>query len=196
MNETRFLVGKEATELVTGDGVAGYAAVYNVRSRPMPLPTRGEFVEVIAPGAFAKSLAREPDIRAMLEHDSSQLFARTKAGTMTVRDMPKGLYFEVPKLPDSPVGAQIRASMGRGELDACSIGFTVAPGGDTWRVETIDGKEMLLRTLTDITVRDVTLTSFPAYEGTELALRSLQQWKATQPPSLHRLILKILENLS
>lgn len=196
--EKRFL-GAEAQLTVSGDpaspGLHGYAAVYNVRSHALPLSAGRRFFEVIAPGTFAKALSRNPDVRGLLEHDPAKMFGRTKSGTMLLSEDQRGLRFEVPKLPQHGVGPQIVEQLARGDLDSCSFGFFSPKGGDTWSVERIGGEEVALRTLHDVNLADVSLTAFPVYPETTVALRSLEVWTAAQKrhgKQIEKVILEII----
>lgn len=183
--EHRYL-GNPVAELRTtedGVGVGGYAAVYGVRS----LPIAGLFVEEIAPGTFGKVLARNPDVRCLLNHDPSLLLGRNRAGTLELRDTNAGLAFRVPKLPRTGAGPQVVEGLERGDLDGCSFGFRTVPKTDTWREERgDDGAVVLIRTLHDIELFDVSIVTYPAYPGTdaslrsEVAVRSLKRWAEQQ----------------
>src|SRR5699024_7534781 len=61
-----------------------------------------------------------------------------------------------------------------GELRGMSFGFVV--NEDEW--ETRDGEDY--RTLQDVDVMEVTLTHRPAYESSEVSLRSYEAFKAEQ----------------
>jgi hypothetical protein len=52
-----------------------------------------------------------------------------------------------------------------------SFGFYCPPGGDRWDLS----QPMALRTLIDIDIDEITVTPFPAYPDTEVALRSLDR---------------------
>jgi len=70
------------------------------------------------------------------------------------------------------------ASIERGDLDACSFGFSVPQGGDKW-VTTSDGS--IVRTLNDVDLAEISITSFAAYPATSVSLRSC-------PPSVRPLL--------
>ncbi len=67
--------------------LSGYAAVFNDSSVPLP------FVERIAPGAFRKTLTETPDVRLLINHEGLPL-ARTKNGTLTLREDERGLWMD------------------------------------------------------------------------------------------------------
>ena len=92
-----------------GDGgtLKGYAASFNCLSAPLPGGRRGTFRERIAPGAFARSIQRSDDVRALFNHDANQILARVKNGTLSLREDSYGLEFDV-TLPDTQTGRDVR----------------------------------------------------------------------------------------
>ncbi len=92
-----------------GRTLHGYASVYGVLSHDL-----GGFRERIAPGAFAGVL--DADVRCLLNHDASQVLARSKSGTLRLHDEQRGLRFEA-DLPDSPLGENVREAVRRGDID-------------------------------------------------------------------------------
>lgn len=175
-----------------GPGMTGYAARYNVRS----MPIGGDFIEVIKPGAFERTLRESPDIRGLLQHDPSQLFGRTKSGTLQLRSDEQGLAFEVAELPKTGCGPVIAEGLARGDLDGMSFGFRVPEGGDVWSVE--PGGAMV-RTLLSPDLLEISLTAFPAYPDTSVALRSLKAWhdkEKRRGRSVQKSILEILTKFS
>lgn len=134
----------------------GYAATFAAEARI------GDFVETIAPGAFAKSLTR--DVLALLDHDMGKVLGRTASGTLQLTEDAKGLRFAL-DLPDTVAGRDVLALAARGDLGGMSFGFTVPQGGDQW-----DANRRTLRT---VDLMEISIVSaWPAYPDTSLALRN------------------------
>jgi HK97 family phage prohead protease len=68
--------------------VAGYAAVFNSPSLDL-----GGWTEVIAAGAFTKSLLSAPDVMLLRDHDNAILLGRTTSKTLTLSEDATGLRF-------------------------------------------------------------------------------------------------------
>src|SRR4051812_25923117 len=103
--------------------IFGYAARFN-----NPTTIRdvrgGEFRETIHPDAFTRSLVEQPDVRMLRDHNPSVLLGRTRAGTLRIGTDAEGLWYEC-SLPDTTDGRDLAESIRRGDIDACSFGFTV-----------------------------------------------------------------------
>lgn len=63
--------------------LGGYAAVFDSISEDM-----GD-----GPGCFTATLATDPDIRALINHDANLILGRTKSGTLTLAEDEIGLRF-------------------------------------------------------------------------------------------------------
>lgn len=138
-----------------GRTLVGYAAVYGAESHDL-----GGFTERIAPGAFASVL--DADVRALLNHDPSQVLGRTRSGTLRLQDEQRGLRFEV-DLPNSPLGENVREAVRRGDIDGASFRFKV--DHDSWQGDT--------RTIESVrALEDITVATFAAYPQTSVELRS------------------------
>ncbi|MFA5423831.1 MAG: HK97 family phage prohead protease [Phycisphaerae bacterium] len=159
-----------ASEIRLSDGdkpkIVGYAAVFEKLSELLGI---GDFREKIAKGAFAETIIND-DIRALVDHDSSRILGRNKAGTLVLREDDTGLMSEIMP-PDTTIGRDIVQSIKRGDITGMSFGFRTI--SDIW--ETIDG--IAIRTLRKVQLFDVSPVTFPAYPDTSVAVRSLEQWK-------------------
>ncbi|TMU85494.1 HK97 family phage prohead protease [Bacillus sp. BHET2] len=162
--ETRIV---DITNLQTRDGtgnepvvISGYAAVFNSKT------SIGDFFEeVIAPGAFARTISENGDIRALFNHNWDHVLGRTKNGTLTVEEDTRGLKFEV-ELPNTSLARDLAESMRRGDINQCSFGFWAT--GEAWDYSV----EPAVRTLNEVELYEISVVSIPAYEDTEVSLRS------------------------
>jgi len=152
----------EMRQMGDGNTFVGYAARFNSDSQPLP------FVERIAPGAFRKTLGSKRDVRLFVNHDSGQVLASKRSGTLRLEEDEKGLRVEA-DMPDTQAARDLKELMRRGVVDSMSFGFSVPRGGDSWSE---DGSRRELR---EITLHEVSVvTGFPAYEATSAAVRSLE----------------------
>lgn len=149
-----------------GDGntFTGYAALFNSPSEPLP------FTEVIEPGAFRKSLLSRNDVKLLFNHDSGQVLASTRSGTLSLVEDERGLKVTA-TLPDTTTGRDVRELVSKGIIDAMSFGFTVPHRGDSWSA---DGKT---RTLKSVRLIEASIVAWPAYTATAgtVAVRSLDK---------------------
>lgn len=144
--------------------VAGYAAVFD-----QPADIGGVFTEVIERGAFRSSIERGDDVVFLINHGGLPL-ARTTAGNLSLREDSHGLRIEATMDATDPDVERIVPKLRNKLLTAMSFAFNVEPEDQRWG-ETGDGKA--LRTIKNFSyVGDVSVVNTPAYEGTEIALRS------------------------
>lgn len=158
--------------------IAGYAAVFNALSEDL-----GWFREQIAPGAFAESIRRGDDVRALINHDSNLVLGRTAAGTLRLQEDERGLLVEI-DAPDTQVARDLIVSMERGDVTQMSFGFFTQK--QQWD-ETTDPPT---RTLQQVTLFDVSVVTYPAYPQTDVSVRSRDAAVAAgllTPPALRRL---------
>jgi uncharacterized protein len=146
--------------------IVGYGAVFNKRS--LPMGWFGDFREEVARHAFDKTLATNPDMRCLFNHDSNYILGRTKAGTLRVTTDDHGLRFENDP-PETQFARDLQESIKRGDVSQCSFGFYIV--ADEWSE---DADHNLIRTLTEISLQDgdVSPVVYPAYPDTEVDLRS------------------------
>ncbi len=163
-------------------GLRGYTAVFDSWSEPLGFFE--DFREKIAEGCFKKTVV-ESDVRALVDHDPSKLFGRSRGsagGTLALGEDSSGLEFEVDELPDTTTGRDIAELVERQDIDGCSFGFrTVA---DEWVYERpadapsqeedeSDGVFIeAWRTLKEVRLFDVGPVTFPAYPETTAEVRS------------------------
>ena len=147
--------------------ITGHAAVFDQET-----VIAGLFREKVAKGAFNDTI-KVDDIRALFNHDSNHVLGRNKAGTLKLSEDEKGLAIEV-EPPDTQFARDLMVSIERGDVDQMSFGFRVLH--DEW--ERGEDEEKDLRTLRKVQLFDVSPVTFPAYEGTDVAVRSHDEWKA------------------
>lgn len=137
--------------------MAGYAAVFNEPSLPLP------FIEKIMPGAFRKTLSETPDVRLLINHEGLPL-ARTKNGTMKLYEDERGLYFEA-ELADTQEARDLHTLVARGDVDQMSFAFRVIR--QKWNEDRTE------RTLTEVSLADgdVSIVTYPAYPATSVEAR-------------------------
>lgn len=150
----------------TGAGsVVGYAAVFNE-----PADIGGWFREIIAPGAFTETL-KTADVRALYDHDRGRVLGRSSTGSLRLSEDAKGLAVEI-DLPDTNDGRDVRTLIERGDISGMSFLFTALH--DEWD-ETTDPPT---RTVHQAALHEVSIVSMPAYDGTSVAMRSLETARA------------------
>lgn len=153
-----------AAEVRVDDGdqpkIRGHAAIFNKLSSDL-----GGFKEKIKPGAFKNALAIS-DVRALWNHDPAIVLGRQKAGTLTLKEDDKGLYFEIE--PPSWAKGYLE-TIRRGDVTGASFAFVVAEAGETWEQK---GGEPSIRTIIEIgEVFDVSPVAYPAYVNTDVKVR-------------------------
>ena len=143
--------------------IVGYASVFDETTS-----IGGMFDEVVRPGAFARAIKEKQDVRALWNHDSNHILGRTKSGTLTLEEDKRGLWIEIDP-PDTQTAHDVIESMRRGDVDSMSFAFVATE--ETW---TERKDEPTLRELKDLDLYDISAVTYPAYEGTEVGLRSAE----------------------
>jgi hypothetical protein len=140
--------------------IEGYFAVFNDTYELWPGAT-----ESIAPGAFSGALAQ--DIRALINHDTSQVLGRTKAGTLELKEDSRGLWGRIHINRDDVDAMNLYARVKRGDVDQCSFGFEIAEEKEDFRQDgTVHWTILRVDPL-----YEVSPCTFPAYENTSIAAR-------------------------
>jgi HK97 family phage prohead protease len=164
--ERRFATAPELRMVENEDKptITGYAAVFNQRSYDL-----GGFIEVIKPGAFARTLAANPDVRALVNHESGLMtIGRTTNGTLTLVEDEIGLRVTIFP-PDTQAGRDVQTLVKRGDLNQMSFAFYTIT--DNW----IDQNGTIIRELHEVNINngDVSVVTYPAYGQTTVQMRSL-----------------------
>lgn len=155
------------TEDNGGITVEGYAAVFNQIT-----DIGGMFREQIAPGAFKDAIGRD-DVVFLINHEGLPL-ARTRSGTLELSEDKKGLKMRSTLDAEDPDVKSIVGKMKRGDLDKMSFAFM--PQVEEWD----DTGDLPLRTIQQASLHDVSVVTMPAYEGTDIGLRSLAAYRETE----------------
>lgn len=150
----------------TGDGaqrdIGGYAAVFN-----SPTVICGYFQERVAPGAFAGAI-KSCDVRALFNHDANYVIGRNTAKTLVLTEDDRGLSWRATP-PKTTWASDLAVSIDRGDISGCSFSFV--PTIEEWDYS----GEMPMRTIIECDLYDVSAVTYPAYDDTSVALRTLQE---------------------
>lgn len=146
--------------------IVGHAALFN-----QPTEIMEGFTEVIEPGAFARALRENQDVRALFNHDASLILGRTTAGTLRLSEDEQGLRYEIDPA-DTQLARDLSASIERGDISQSSFGFIVRD-----QMLEIDEDDNVTRTIRDVDLFDVSPVTFPATDETDVALRMKHEMK-------------------
>jgi len=183
--ERRAFVECRAEASDNGRKIRGYAIRFQALSEDL-----GGFREYIAPEAVDRTLSEGLDVRALVDHDSSKVLGRTRAGTLSLRKDSKGLRIEIEPDDEISYARDIMRSVARGDVSGMSFGFRTLD--DEWNYE---GKTPI-RTVTDMVVSEVSVVTFPAYRQTDVSVaqRSLQAYRQQHAGNRVEWLRKCLKN--
>ena len=159
--QVRSLAQKFETREADGNlYIEGYFSVFD---SPYPLWEGAE--EIVKPGAFADCLGQ--DVRALVNHDTTLVLGRTKAGTLELKEDSHGLWGKITINRDDADAMNLYARVQRGDVDQCSFGFEIkrerfeelGDGKCRWVIEEVDP------------LYEVSVCTFPAYEQTSVSAR-------------------------
>lgn len=164
---------KEIIERVRQTEVRAGEGEYTIDGRPVvydtPTDIGGWFEETIVSGALNDT--NLSDVRFCKNHDTSNVFARSKngKGTMALTPDDKGLAIRAEvDAPGNPLAATLYSEVNRGDIDGMSFMFTV--GEERW--EDLD-TDYPKRFITKIdTIFEVSAVTFPAYPTTTISARA------------------------
>lgn len=123
----------------------------------------GGWAEIIEPGAASRTLAKDPDVRFLINHDSNLLLARTASGTLTLTEDDSGGIADA-HLANVSYARDLAELIDRGDMTQMSFGFWVT--SDSWAGNLHQVREF------DLDGGDVSAVTFPAYPQTSVELRA------------------------
>lgn len=174
--EIRSFTDLGAPKVGEGRMIEGYAIVFNTESRVMyDTEKKRFFTEIIDKGAVTDELLRSCDIKAVLEHDKTRLLARSRNGQgslqLTIDDYGLKYRFEAPKTVD---GDFLLEMVKRGDIFGSSFAYYTSEG-DKSKVSYSKNGDKILRSVHKIDfIGDVSPVINPAYFGTDVTVRSLE----------------------
>jgi len=115
------------------------------------------------------------DIRCLVDHDSSKVLGRTKAGTLSLAIDNYGLKGVVEINENDQDAMNLYARVQRGDVSQCSVGFDIL---NEEYVLNPDGNQHW--TILDVKLYEGSIVTFPAYEKTEAVARSMRQKQSFQ----------------
>lgn len=144
-----------------GEGlyIEGYFSVFNSNYEIWPGAT-----ESVAPGAFSNTLS--DDVRALINHDTTLVLGRNKAGTLELKEDARGLWGKITINPNDSDAMNLYERVKRGDVDQCSFGFDIVKEDTEFRE---DGT--IHWTIREVKLYEVSCCTFPAYEDTSISAR-------------------------
>ena len=157
-----------STEFKTRDdngnlAIEGYFAVFD-----SVYQITSDMSESIAHGAFDNTIS--DDIRALINHDTTLVLGRTKAGTLQLRTDSHGLWGHIDINPNDSDAMNLYSRVDRGDVDQCSFGFDIINEETDFRE---DGS--VHWTIKEVKLYEVSPCTFPAYEETNIAARTKER---------------------
>ncbi len=145
-----------------GQTLEGYAAVFNSPTL-IDSVREGTFTEVIAPGAFAKTIAERTPV-LQFDHGTHPLIGSLPLGTIsTIREDEHGLYVRA-RLSDNWLIAPVRDAIKDGAIRGMSFRFTVLKDKKDRASNT--------RTVQEVKLHELGPVVFAAYASTSVGVRS------------------------
>lgn len=142
----------------SGKYIEGYFSVFNSNYELWEGAT-----ESVDPHAFDETLGE--DIRCLINHDTTLVLGRNKAGTLELRADSHGLWGRVQINPNDQDAVNLYERVKRGDVDQCSFGFQIL------KESTETDGDKIHWTLERVRLFEVSVCTFPAYESTSVAAR-------------------------
>ena len=196
MAERRFTTGELRVEEDTGGKtMVGHASVFE-RWTTLYEGRYWRWREKINAGAFTRAIEKKQDVRALFNHDPNFVLGRTTSGTLEIQQDKTGLLTRT-KLPRTQtVRDLVETPIDRGDITGMSFAFDLPKDGKLTHTKNDDGSEVIETPYERSTLRyegemlcedreilscdlyDVSAVTYPAYEQTDVALRSVPDLRA------------------
>lgn len=172
----------EAPKIADGRTIEGYAVVFGRESKVMyDQAAKRFFVEVIEKGAITEASLRTFDIKAVVEHNKQRLLARSVNGvgslSLTVDDYGLKYRFDAPNTVD---GDYIVEMVKRGDITGSSFTFWADEKNITYS-KNLGTTRRSIKLIDRIF--DVSPVADPAYSGTDVTTRSIEDAEAALEPN-------------
>jgi hypothetical protein len=164
--------------------ITGVAAVFYRADDPgTEYQLWGNVYERIAPEAFERAVS-EDDVRALFNHRMDWLLGRRRAGdernSLRIWVEDDGLHYDI-EPSESQQYQDVVRMINRGDLSGSSFQFMVRSEDITRDTE----RDVIVRTLNDVSLIDVSPVTFPAYESTSAGVRCC---RGVAMPEIERII--------
>lgn len=164
MTNSEMRRGQHATEYRAAEEngeryIEGYFSVFNSNYDLWPGAT-----ESVDSHAFDGALA--DDIRALINHDTTQVLGRNKSGTLELRTDERGLWGRIHINNADQDAVNLYERVKRGDVDQCSFGFDILDEETEYRD---DGT--VHWTIKSVKLYEVSVCTFPAYKDTSVSAR-------------------------
>lgn len=119
--------------------------------------------------SIAPSVAEDitGDIRALINHDFSKVIGRTSSGTLELRTDATGVWGTIKINPNDTEAVNLYERVKRRDVTGCSFGFDILE-----ETEEIDYDNNTVHyTIKSIKLYEVSIVTFPVYEGTNVQAR-------------------------
>jgi HK97 family phage prohead protease len=161
--ERRFIAHPtRSTVSATVRTIQGHASTFDQQAE-----IGGQFLEIVRPGAFKRSLKENRDVLLLFNHDANRLLARTANGSLKLREDSVGLAFSA-ALPDTTLAGDVLELVKRQTLAGCSFSF-IAKRESWGEIKDETGKARPLRELLDVDLFDCSVVTTPAYSATDVS---------------------------
>ena len=145
----------------------------------------GTFRESIEPGSFAKTISERNPV-LMFDHGQHPLMGSIPIGAITaLREDSRGLYVKA-RLADNWLVQPVRDAIANGSIDGMSIRMTVI--NDDWSV---GSDRVSQRSIKEIALAELGPVVFPAYENTQVSVRSRETLTALADPEVRADIARV-----